>query len=84
MKKDIHPKGYRTVLFEDASSGTQFLIGSVVPTTDTGKAEDGKEYPKYLIETSSVSHPAYTGATDGGPKGGRVERFRARAAKKKG
>jgi large subunit ribosomal protein L31 len=83
MKKDIHPKGYRTVLFEDASSEARFLIGSTVPTVTTGKAEDGKEYPKYLIETSSVSHPAYTGAADGPARGGRVERFRARASKKK-
>jgi large subunit ribosomal protein L31 len=81
MKKDIHPTGYRKVLFVDVSSGAEFLIGSVVHTTDTG-THGGVEYPKYTLETSSASHPIYTGAQDGGPKGGRVERFRARAAKK--
>jgi len=82
MKKDIHPEEYRPVVFEDLASGEQFLIGSTIFTKDTTKYE-GKEYPKVNIEISSKSHPAYTGEERTLDKGGRVERFRNRAAKKK-
>ena len=82
MKKEIHPQGYRTVLFEDLASGAQFLIGSTIRTTETGKYE-GKEYPKTLVEISSKSHPFYTGEDRMLDKTGRVERFKQRAAKKK-
>ncbi|HVW71777.1 MAG TPA: type B 50S ribosomal protein L31 [Candidatus Paceibacterota bacterium] len=81
MKKDIHPDTYRMVLFEDLASGEQFLIGSTIHTTEVGTYQ-GKEYPKVLIEISSKSHPAYTGEERSLDKGGRVEKFRARAAKK--
>ena len=82
MKKDIHPSDYRTVLFEDISSGATFLIGSTIRTTETGKFE-GKEYPKYTVEISSKSHPFYTGEDRTLDKTGRVERFKQRAAKAK-
>lgn len=82
MKKDIHPSDYRTVLFEDISSGAAFLIGSTIRTTETGKFE-GKEYPKYTVEISSKSHPFYTGEDRTLDKTGRVERFKQRAAKAK-
>ena len=79
MKKDIHPADYRMVLFEDMSSGAQFLIGSTIRTTETGTYE-GKEYPKHVIEISSASHPFYTGEDRTLDKTGRVERFKQRAA----
>ena len=82
MKADIHPADYRTVLFEDISSGAQFLIGSTIPTEETGTYE-GKEYPKVLIEISSKSHPFYTGEDRTLDKTGRVEKFKQRALKKK-
>ena len=82
MKKDIHPSDYRTVLFEDISSGATFLIGSTIRTTETGKFE-GNEYPKYTVEISSKSHPFYTGEDRTLDKTGRVERFKQRAAKAK-
>ena len=82
MKKDIHPKGYRSVVFEDLASGVQFLIGSAIETTGTTKFE-GKEYPKATVEISSASHPFYTGEGRMLDKTGRVERFKQRAAKKK-
>lgn len=81
MKKEIHPDTYRTVLFEDLASGEKFLMGSTIHTKDTGTHE-GKEYPKVTIEISSKSHPAYTGEERALDKGGRVEKFRARLAKK--
>jgi len=82
MKKDIHPEGYRPVVFEDLASGGQFLIGSTIATTETTKFE-GKEYPKVTVEISSKSHPFYTGEERSLDKAGRVERFKQRAAKKK-
>ncbi len=83
MKKDIHPADYRTVLFEDMSSGAVFLAGSTIRTKDTGTYE-GQEYPKVVIEISSASHPFYTGEDRSLDKTGRVERFKQRAAAAKG
>ncbi len=83
MKKDIHPGNYRTVLFEDSASGAHFLIGSTVPATQTAIGEDGKEYPKCVVEISSKSHPFYTGEDRTLDTTGRIERFKQRAAKKR-
>ncbi len=82
MKKDIHPAEYRPVVFEDLASGAQFLIGSTIATSETTTYE-GKEYPKFIVEISSKSHPFYTGEDRMLDKTGRVERFKQRAAKKK-
>ena len=83
MKKDIHPNNYRPVIFEDAAAGVRFLINSTVSTEATDKWDDGKEYPKFSIEVSSASHPFYTGEDRTIDKAGRVEKFKARAAKAK-
>ena len=83
MKKGIHPAGYRPVIFEDLASGETFLIGSVIESKETIAWTDGKEYPRVLVEISSKSHPFYTGEDRTLDATGRVERFRARAAKKK-
>lgn len=83
MKKDIHPKEYRQVIFLDVSSGAQFLIASTIETEETGKWEDGKEYPLYRVEISSASHPFYTGTEKALDTAGRAEKFRKRAAKAK-
>jgi large subunit ribosomal protein L31 len=81
MKKDIHPASYRHVVYEDMSSGEQFLVGSTIHTTETTTFKaDGKEYPKYVVEISSKSHPFYTGEDRALEKTGRVERFKQRAA----
>ena len=82
MKKDIHPKGFRPVIFEDATAGKRFLIGSTVETNKTAKM-DGKEYPIYNIEISSASHPFYTGHSKLVDTAGRVEKFKSRQAKAK-
>jgi large subunit ribosomal protein L31 len=83
MKKDTHPADYRQVMFEDMSSGAQFLVGSTIRSSETGTfKEDGKEYPKVVVEISSKSHPFYTGEDRTLDKTGRVERFTQRAAKK--
>lgn len=83
MKKDIHPKEYRQVIFSDGTSGKSFLIGSTIKTTKTAKWEDGKEYPVFNVEISSASHPFYTGLSKTIDTAGRVERFKTRAASAK-
>ena len=83
MKKDIHPQNYRLVIFEDSSNGDKFLVGSTIATTTTGTWEDGIEYPLVLVDVSSSSHPFYTGQEKVMDTAGRVERFKARAAKAK-
>ena len=80
MKKDIHPKNYRKVIFVDASSDARFLIGSTIETEETATWEDGKEYPMVKIEISSASHPFYTGKETVVDTAGRVEKFKRRMA----
>ena len=81
MKKDIHPKNYRPVVFEDTSVGAKFLVSSVVETKETTKWTDGKEYPLFKVEISSASHPFYTGTENIIDSAGRLEKFKARASK---
>ena len=81
MKKDIHPKNYRPVLFIDNSNKAEFIISSTVETKETVKAKDGKEYPVYYLEISSASHPFYTGNEKTLDAAGRVEKFKAKQAK---
>lgn len=83
MKKDIHPKNYRPVLFIDNSNGAEFIISSTVNTEEKGKAKDGKEYPIYRLEISSASHPFYTGNEKILDSAGRVERFKSKVASAK-
>lgn len=83
MKKDIHPEEYRMVIFHDNSSDARFLIGSTVATDETDKWEDGETYPIKRVDVSSASHPFYTGQEKVMDTAGRVERFKARAAKAK-
>ncbi len=82
MKKDIHPDNYRPVIFEDSTVGARFLISSIVATKETGKWEDGKEYPLVKVEISSASHPFYTGTENIIDTAGRIDKFKARAGKK--
>ena len=84
MKKEIHPKEYRQVLFIDNSDGTEFIIPSTVVTKETGKAKsDKKEYPIFRVEISSATHPFYTGKDKTLDTAGRVERFKQKRAKAK-
>lgn len=81
MKKDTHPTNYRPVVFEDMSSGVQFLINSTVQTKDTVVfKETGKEYPLVRVEISSASHPFYTGTEVTLDVAGRVDKFKKRSA----
>jgi large subunit ribosomal protein L31 len=81
MKKDIHPKEYRSVVFVDNSNGSQFLISSTIKTKETAKFTDGKDYPAYHVEISSSSHPFYTNQEKSLDSAGRVEKFKTRQSK---
>lgn len=83
MKNDIHPN-YREVVFVDVSNDFKFLTKSTVKTKETIKWEDGKEYPMYKLDTSSESHPFYTGTQKIVDTAGRVEKFRQKFGSKKG
>ena len=81
MKKNLHPE-YRPVLFHDTAVDQYFLINSTLETTQTKEWEDGKAYPYFIIETSSASHPFYTGQQRVMDTGGRVQRFEKKFGKK--
>jgi large subunit ribosomal protein L31 len=84
MKKEIHPKDYRPVLFIDNSDGTEFVIPSTVKTEETSKAKaDKKDYQVFRVEISSATHPFYTGQEKILDTAGRVERFKQKRAKAK-
>jgi large subunit ribosomal protein L31 len=78
MKKDLHHKDYRVVVFEDLNNGTRILTRSTVATEDTVKWEDGNEYPLVKVHISSSSHPFFTGEERIVDIEGRVDKFKAR------
>lgn len=78
MKKDLHAKDYRLVIFEDLNDGSRILTRSTVRTEETTKWEDGKDYPLFKVHISSSSHPFYTGNEKLLDMEGRVDRFKAR------
>jgi large subunit ribosomal protein L31 len=74
MKQGIHPD-YREVVFHDMSNDFKFVTRSTVNTRETIEFE-GKTYPLVKLETSSESHPFYTGTQKIIDTAGRVEKFR--------
>jgi large subunit ribosomal protein L31 len=82
MKKDIHPKNYRPVVFKDMSNGYTFLSRSCAETKETIVYEDGNEYPVIKLEISNTSHPFYTGKNVLVDTAGRIDKFKKRYEKK--
>jgi large subunit ribosomal protein L31 len=75
MKEGIHPN-YRDVCFVDLSNGFKFVTRSCVSTRETTKMDDGRELPLFKLDTSSESHPFYTGTQKSvNDMGGRVDKF---------
>jgi len=81
MKKDLHHKDYRLVVFEDLNDGTRILTRSTVAAEETTKWEDGQEYPLIKVHISSSSHPFFTGQEKLVDIEGRVDRFNKRYAR---
>ncbi len=81
MKDGIHPN-YREICFQDLSNGFTFVTRSCAPTKDMIKMESGRELPLIKLETTSESHPFYTGTQKSIDNlGGRVEKFRNKFAR---
>lgn len=59
MKSGIHPES-REILFVDRAANFVLKTMSTLQPKDTYEFE-GKTYPCMFIETSSASHPFYTG-----------------------
>ncbi len=81
MKKGIHPKDYKFVVFEDMSNGYAFLTKSTAKSKETIKWEDGNEYPLIKLEISHTSHPFFTGKMKLVDTAGRVDKFKNRYKK---
>ncbi len=80
MKEGIHPTN-RDVCFVDLSNGFKFVTRSTVQTRETVKMDDGRDLPLVKLETTSETHPFYTGTQKSiDSLGGRVEKFRNKFA----
>jgi large subunit ribosomal protein L31 len=73
MKEGIHPD-YHPVVFQDTSTGTQFITRSTIRSERTCVV-DGKTYPLVMVDISSASHPFFTGKQKFVDAAGRVEKF---------
>jgi large subunit ribosomal protein L31 len=80
MKKDIHPKNYRLVVFKDMSNEHIFITKSAAASKETIEV-DGVTYPLIKVEISNTSHPFYTGKVKLVDTAGRVDRYRNRYKK---
>lgn len=78
MKKNLHPKNYRFVVFQDLNNGTNYLTRSTVAAEETITL-DGVEYPLVKVHITSSSHPFFTGEERVLDIEGRVDKFKARA-----
>jgi large subunit ribosomal protein L31 len=83
MKRDLHPKDYRPVIFRDTNSGALFLTKSTAASAATVKWQDGREYPVIDVHITSASHPFYTGKEKLVDIEGRVDRFKAKTEQAK-
>ncbi|NHN30842.1 type B 50S ribosomal protein L31 [Paenibacillus agricola] len=81
MREGIHPV-YQEVIMLDVSSGYKFLTGSTKSSNEKMEWEDGNSYPVIRVETSSASHPFFTGKMRNAEIGGRVDRFNQKYGKK--
>jgi large subunit ribosomal protein L31 len=81
MKTGIHPD-YHPVVFEDASTGKQFLTRSTSTSTRTVEWTDGNTYPLLMVDVTADSHPFWTGAHRVMDTQGRVEKFERKYGKR--
>ena len=80
MKDGIHPN-YREVCFQDLSNGFKFVTRSCLNTKEMITMEDGRQLPLMKLESTSETHPFFTGTQKSIDNlGGRVEKFRNKFA----
>lgn len=79
MKEKIHPQ-LNKVIFLDVMSNAEFIATSTLKSDETRKV-DGTEYYVIRVETSSASHPFYTGKRRSDIRNDQVAKFMARVAK---
>ena len=86
MKQDIHPE-YGPVVFRDRTGNLTFMTKSTLVNdpryTETITWEDGNEYKLIDVDTSSASHPFYTGKRTVLDTAGQVSKFEARYGKRR-
>ena len=80
MKKGIHPKEYREVVFRDLSLEHDFITRSCAETSDTIDIDD-VTYPLVKLEISSKSHPFFTGKMKFVDTAGRIDKFNKKFGK---
>lgn len=73
IKQGVHPD-YQQATLIDSAAGARFLVDSALSPSETIELE-GKTYPLVRVETSSGSHPFYTGKQKFVQAGGRIEKF---------
>jgi large subunit ribosomal protein L31 len=83
MRKDIHPEGYRLVVFKDMTNEYSFLCKSAATTRETITWEDGNEYPLVKLDISHKSHPFFTGVVKFVDTAGRIDKFNSRYGRHK-
>ena len=76
MRDGIHP-AYREIAFRDTATGTVFRTRSTISSDQTVEL-DGDTLPLVTVDTSSASHPFWTGSARVLDTAGRVEKFHAR------
>ncbi len=79
MKTNLHP-AYQFVVIKDAATDFAILTRSTQTSDQTIEWTDGKTYPLITVETSSASHPFFTGTQRLLDTAGQIEKFRKRYA----
>ena len=76
MKKDLHPE-YHPVIFQDMTTGKQFITRSTAKSAKTEEI-DGVEHYVISMGVTSDSHPFYTGQNQFVDTEGRIDKFQKR------
>jgi|GEM_PF-607992 len=79
MKDKIHPK-VNKVVFLDVTSSAEFVSTSTLKSEEVKKI-DGVDHFVIRVETSSASHPFYTGKRRSDVRNDQVAKFMAKVAK---
>ena len=76
MKKDLHPE-YHPVIFQDMTTGKQFITRSTAKSAKTEEV-DGVEHYVISMGVTSDSHPFFTGQNQFVDTEGRIDKFQKR------